>query len=111
MNVNVQACYKAVDPAPGEHTYSRIKRNEVSRALGDEAFYIDEHGRKSDAAIHQEILAGVDSEADKRHRLRSARHMIKRGFDPAAAARIAGSIWPIFQTRRLRHPIRSTTDT
>jgi hypothetical protein len=57
---------------------------------GNEVFYIDEHGRKADADIHEEILAGVDPAADLRHRIESFHATVAKGIDPAKAARAYG---------------------
>jgi hypothetical protein len=57
---------------------------------GNEVFYIDENGRKDDADIHEEILAGIDPAADLRHRTESFHFAVAMGIDPAKAARSFG---------------------
>jgi hypothetical protein len=57
---------------------------------GNEVFYIDEHGRKADADIHEEILAGIDPAADLRHRIESFHLSVGMGIDPGVAARALG---------------------
>lgn len=51
---------------------------------GNEGFYL-ENGQKQDAAIHNEILAGVDDTAD---RMTAFQRAVQRGIDPETAARV-----------------------
>lgn len=56
---------------------------------GGEGFYIDEHGRKADALIHEPILAGIDPTDDLAHRIETANRVIKKhGIPPEQAAKL-----------------------
>jgi hypothetical protein len=57
---------------------------------GSEVFYIDENGRKADAAIHEEILAGISPEDDLKNRTESFHFAVGLGIDPEKAARAFG---------------------
>lgn len=57
---------------------------------GNEVFYIDENGRKEDAAIHEEILAGISPEDDLKNRTESFHFAVSLGVDPGVAARAYG---------------------
>jgi hypothetical protein len=57
---------------------------------GNEVFYIDENGRKADAAIHEEILAGISPEDDLKNRVESFHFSVSLGIDPGVAARALG---------------------
>ena len=54
------------------------------RKGGGELFYVDEHGNKRDAALHEEILSrGDDARRRRRSRTRSrARILREAGLDP-----------------------------
>jgi len=65
---------------------------------GNEAFYIDEHGRESDWAVHEEILRGIDPEAEKGIQIGTAKCCAESGIDPHESSPGDGR-WPAMRPR------------
>jgi hypothetical protein len=57
--------------------------------LKSEAF-IEQNGKKVDAPIHEPILNGINKEAEKRLRLKSAQRALARGLPPEVVSNLFG---------------------
>lgn len=54
----------------------------MASARSDELFYIDENGQRSDAALHDAMIEGVDEEFKRLEIAECRREALERGVDP-----------------------------